>query len=123
MAIFAYIDETGTSALDDADQPVLTIVAALVEENQVQPLAESIRALAMRALGWRPAVFELHGTEIFHGTGHWSALDPAHRIEAYTSHCHRSGARPRRVHRRRPARNRPHRRHDGDLENEQDRTR
>ena len=39
------------------------------------------------------------------------------------SHCHRSGARPRRVHRRRPARYRPHRRHDGDLEDDQDRAR
>jgi len=83
MALFAYIDETGTSSLTDTAQPILTLVAALVDEDQVQPLDESLRGLAMSALGWRPADFEFHGSDVFHGNGYWSTRTPAQLIEAY----------------------------------------
>lgn len=83
MAILTYIDETGTSVLEDAEQPILTVVAVLVKEDQVQPLSESMRSLAMRALGWRPLRFEFHGYEIFHGEGHWAPLDQPSLVQAY----------------------------------------
>lgn len=84
MATFAYIDETGTSSLDDSDQPIVTLVAALVDESEVQPLAESFRSLAMHALPVRPHDFEFKGYEIFHqGEGPWANLTADQRVDVY----------------------------------------
>lgn len=85
MAVFVYIDETGTPVLDDPDQPVLTLVAALVREDQVQPLAYSLRQVAMSSLGWLPADFEFHGEQIFNGGRYWADVEPVRRVAAYTA--------------------------------------
>jgi hypothetical protein len=79
MARFVYIDETGTSGR----QPFLTIAAALVDEEMVQPLAGGLRRVAMTQLGWLPADFEFHGRELWHGEKHWSDKQPAELIAAY----------------------------------------
>lgn len=83
MATFVYIDETGTTSLTDQEQPILAIVGVLVRESQIQALTESLGTLAMSALGWRPADFEFHGSEVFHGTGYWTPLSPPERVDAY----------------------------------------
>jgi hypothetical protein len=79
MARFVYIDETGTNG----QQPFLTIAAAIVEEEMVQPLARGLRRVAMTHLGWLPAGFEFHGRELWHGDIHWSGKEPAELIAAY----------------------------------------
>lgn len=84
MAFLAYIDETGTISLTDDDQPVLWLVAVLVDEAQVQPLATSMFQLAFSALGWRPQGFEFHGSEIWQKQNHWAGETPAQLIAAYT---------------------------------------
>lgn len=79
MARFVYIDETGTSG----KQPFLTIAAAIVDEEMVQPLAGGLRRVAMTQLGWLPEDFEFHGREVWHGEKHWSGKQPAELIAAY----------------------------------------
>ncbi len=79
VARFVYIDETGTSG----KQPFLTIAAALVDEEMVQPLAGGLRRVAMAQLGWLPADFEFHGRELWHGEKHWSDKQPPELIAAY----------------------------------------
>lgn len=79
MARFVYIDETGTSRR----QPFLTLAAAMVDEEMVQPLAGGLRRVAMTQLGWLPADFEFHGREIWHGEKHWSGKQPSELIAAY----------------------------------------
>ena len=79
MARLVYIDETGTTR----KQPFLTVAAAIVDEDMVQPLARALRERATELLGWLPADFEFHGRELWHGLGHWSKKEPAELIAAY----------------------------------------
>jgi hypothetical protein len=82
---FAYIDETGHSGnrLDDPRQPILTLVAVVINENQVQPLAKSLRDLVFAVLGWRPSGIEVHGQQIWAGTGPWKGIAPERRLASY----------------------------------------
>ncbi|GAB3919108.1 hypothetical protein GCM10011575_29430 [Microlunatus endophyticus] len=64
-------------------QPLLTLVAVIVEEGQVQPLAEEFRNLARRHLGHLPNDFELHGNEIWGGSNQWSTKSPGELIAVY----------------------------------------
>jgi hypothetical protein len=79
VARFVYIDETGTSG----KQPFLTVAAAIVDEDMVQPLAGGLRQVAKAHLGWLPADFEFHGRDLWHGTGHWAGKQPGDLIAAY----------------------------------------
>jgi hypothetical protein len=79
MARFVYIDETGTSR----KQPLLTITAAIVDEEMVQPLAGALRQVAKKHLGWLPADFEFHGRELWHGDRYWTGKAPPELIAAY----------------------------------------
>ena len=85
MAQLVYIDETGSAGRGAAKQPLLTLVGILVDEEKVQPLRESVDRVAWDHLGWRPADFELHGQEIWHGTGVWADKTPPELLAAYTS--------------------------------------
>lgn len=78
-----YIDETGTTNLDDTKQPVLTLVAAVVPEGQVSPLAASLRQVALAGLGWVPPDFEFHGQELWAGTKVWAGVDPPQLLAIY----------------------------------------
>ena len=74
MARFVYIDETGTAG----NQPYLHVVAAVVDEDQVQPLAVEMRKLAQRHLGFLlPDDFEFHGLQIWRGDPPWAGKPPS----------------------------------------------
>ena len=83
MAHLVYIDETGSVGKGANKQKLLTLAAVLVREDQVQPLAEAFRRVAWKHLKWLPADFELHGNEIWNGTGFWKSLPPAGLIAVY----------------------------------------
>jgi Protein of unknown function (DUF3800) len=83
MALFVYIDETGTTSLEDMKQPTLTLAAAIVQEDRVQPLAASLRQVAIDQLGSQFAGLEFHGNELWGGVGPWSSLDPPQLIATY----------------------------------------
>src|SRR5579875_3374432 len=84
MAEFAYIDETGSARRGKApDDPYLTLVAVLVDEDKVQPLSGALQRVAVGHLGYLPADFEFHGYELWGGLRWWSGKGPAERIAAY----------------------------------------
>jgi Protein of unknown function (DUF3800) len=83
MAHLVYIDETGSVGKGAKNQPLLTLAAALVHEDKVQPLTEAFREVAWKHLGRLPADFELHGNEIWGGNGPWRSLGPAELIAVY----------------------------------------
>jgi Protein of unknown function (DUF3800) len=83
MVQFVYIDETGSVGKGGAKQPYLTLAAVLTPEDQVQPLARAMRAVAFEHLGWLPKDFEFHGHEIWGGTGWWSEQEPPELIAAF----------------------------------------
>src|SRR4051812_4256624 len=83
MAHLVYIDETGSAGKGTKEQPLLTLAAVLVHEDNVRPLAEAFRAISWKHLKWLPADFELHGNEIWNGTGHWVSFTPSQLIAVY----------------------------------------
>ena len=83
MARFVYIDETGSVGTGGARQPFLTLVAAIVDESMVRPLAKGFGRLALDHLGWIPEDFELHGSEIWNGNRHWASKQPPALIATY----------------------------------------
>jgi hypothetical protein len=83
MAQLVYIDETGSVGKGAKKQKLLTLAAVLVHEDKVQPLAEAFRQVAWKHLGRLPVDFELHGNEIWNGTGPWSSLSPPELIAVY----------------------------------------
>lgn len=82
MAQFIYIDETGSVGTGSAQQPYLTLVAVIVHEDKVRPLAAA-RKVAFNHLGWLPDDLEFHGHEIWGGTGWWSEEQPPELIAKY----------------------------------------
>jgi Protein of unknown function (DUF3800) len=83
VAQLVYLDETGSVGKGARKQPLLTLAAVIVDEGQVQPLGEAFKAIAWRHLEWPPADFELHGYEIWNGTGHWVGKAPEQLIAVY----------------------------------------
>lgn len=83
MAQLVYIDETGSVGRAAKRQPLLTLAAVLVDVEKVQPLAKALQQVAWDHLGWVPANFELHGTEIWGGSGHWQGKSPGELMAAY----------------------------------------
>lgn len=83
MAQLVYIDETGSNGSRGAkSQPLLTLVAVIVPEDKVMPLAQELMGLARKHLGRRLPGVEFHGYEIWHGEGHWSGREPAVLLSA-----------------------------------------
>ena len=72
MAKFVYIDETGSSRGSLTKQPIMQLVAAIVDESAIRGLGESMKEVAHAHLGWFPAQFEFHGAEVWNGDGHWA---------------------------------------------------
>lgn len=83
MVQFVYIDETGSVGKGAAKQPYLTLAAVLTPEDQVQPLAQAMREVTLEHLGWVPSDFELHGHQIWGGTGWWSEKQPPELIATF----------------------------------------
>lgn len=83
MAHLVYIDETGSVGNGAKKQKLLTLAAVLVHEDKVQPLAERFRQIASKHLTRVPDDFELHGNEIWNGTGPWSSLTYPELIAVY----------------------------------------
>lgn len=88
MARLVYIDETGSVGTGGRRQPYLTLVAALVDEEMVQPLSQGLEQVAWDHLGWLPGDFEFHGNEIWQGTHHWQKKQPAELLAAYEAAIH-----------------------------------
>ncbi|OZD55589.1 hypothetical protein CH252_06960 [Rhodococcus sp. 06-1477-1B] len=82
MVELVYIDETGSVGRGARNQPYLTLVAVIVGESAVQPLAERLQRLAMEHLGWIPAGFEFHANEIWNGRGRWNGKQPPELLAA-----------------------------------------
>lgn len=84
MVELVYIDETGSSGTKAAkSQPYLTLAAVIVDEAKVAQLDTAVRDVAWKHLGWVPEDFELHGQEIFAGTGPWSGRTPPQLLAAF----------------------------------------
>lgn len=83
VACLVYIDETGSVGKGASKQALLTLVAVLVDEDNVQPLGLAFRQVARDHLGWLPADFELHGQEVWNGTGYWMGKTYDELIAAY----------------------------------------
>ncbi len=83
MARFVYIDESGSTGRGAKKQPFLIVVAAIVDEEMVQPLSKGLRHVAFKHLGWLPADFEFHGSEVWGGSKYWAGKSPAELIAAY----------------------------------------
>lgn len=85
VAEFVYLDETGSVGRAAKRQPFLTLVAVVVDEATVQPLADRMSDLAMRHLGWLPGDFEFHGKQLWSGDGHWDDKSPTELLAAFES--------------------------------------
>ena len=83
MACLVYIDETGSVGKGANKQPLLTLMAVMVDESKVQPLAERLKEVAWEHLDWYPGDFEFHGNEVWNGQGHWAGKTPDELIAAY----------------------------------------
>ena len=83
MASLVYIDETGSVGKGSRSQPLLTVAAAIVKEEHVQPLRESMRGIAMTHLGWVPADLEFHGNVLWNAGDHWSKMEPPQLLAVY----------------------------------------
>ena len=83
MASLVYIDETGSVGKGANKQPHLTLMAVMVDEAQVQPLAKRVKEVAWKHLEWVPADFEFHGNEVWNGQGPWKGKSPEELIAVY----------------------------------------
>lgn len=83
VARLVYIDETGSVGKGAKKQPMLTVVAVLVDEDKVQPLGGALQQVGRDHLGWLPPDFELHGNEIWSGTGYWTGKSYDELIAVY----------------------------------------
>lgn len=83
MAKLLYIDETGSVGKGANKQPLLTVAAVLVDEENVRALATAFRQVASDHLGWVPADFELHGNEVWGRQKHWKSKGYDELIAAY----------------------------------------
>lgn len=82
--LLTYIDETGNTPLSDRGQPLLTLAAAVVDEDQVQPLARSVRSIVTETLGDSYPIPELHGQQIWAGSGPWQGMEPPELLDVFT---------------------------------------
>ena len=82
-----YLDESGNTGrrLDDADQPVHWIVAVLVSESNALAFADALTSIRREALPPLAGRSELHGSELYSGTGPWAGVEPDRRIATYRS--------------------------------------
>lgn len=73
VAELVYLDETGSVGKGANKQRYLTLVAAAVSEESVQPLADRMRKIAADHLGAPvPLHFEFHAVDIWNNKGVWS---------------------------------------------------
>jgi uncharacterized protein DUF3800 len=83
----AYMDEAGNTGrrLDDAHQPIHSILSVVVEESMVPTLHEHLRETARDhcQANCGEDDFEFHGKDLFSGQGHFAGLPSAKRIEIY----------------------------------------
>ena len=85
MVQFIYIDETGSARGSLKRHRYLQIVGAIVDEDNVRGLRDSLKQSAMDHLGWIPAKFEFHGNQLWNGNGEWKNKTPAELLAAYES--------------------------------------
>jgi hypothetical protein len=80
----AYVDEAGNTGrkLDDPDQPIHWLVSVLVPEDQVMALTHALDGVVARHVPDDPQR-ELHGAELFGGSGSWRGVAPTTRLAVY----------------------------------------
>lgn len=83
MAELVYLDETGSVGRGARKQPLLRLVGVVVKEESVAPLADKMRFLAMKHLGYRPSDFEFHAYDLWHAQGYWSSKRPSELLAAF----------------------------------------
>lgn len=83
MATLVYIDETGSVGKGAKEQSLLTLMAVMVDEAEVQPLARRLKQIAKKHLGGYPENFEFHGNEVWGGKGFWAGRSHGDLIAAY----------------------------------------
>lgn len=83
MVELVYLDETGSVGRGARTQRYLTLVAAVVDESAVQPLADRMQQIAMEHLGWIPAEFEFHGTVLWNGNEYWDGKTPTQLLAVF----------------------------------------
>lgn len=83
MVKFVYIDETGSPRGSLDKHPRIQLVAAIVDEEEVRGLGESMRSVGMQHLGWFPEGFEFHGVEVWNGMGYWKPKAYEELLAAY----------------------------------------
>jgi hypothetical protein len=84
VARFVYIDETGSVGTGGRRQPYLTLVAAIVDESNVQLLSDGLRKVAEAHLDWPVSNdLEFHGHEIWQGLGYWAGKSYDQLIAVY----------------------------------------
>ena len=79
-----YLDESGNTGrrLDDPDQPVHWLVGVLVPEEHALLLSMALDQVIAQHVPDDPKR-ELHGAELFGGTGVWRGVDPDTRLAVY----------------------------------------
>ncbi|HWE98085.1 MAG TPA: DUF3800 domain-containing protein [Tepidisphaeraceae bacterium] len=79
-----YLDESGNSGLNlsDPQQPVFTLCAMIVAEDQWQGLEAGLKAVLDASFpGWQKINgFEIHGSDLRRGTGHFAGIQVTERI-------------------------------------------
>ena len=78
-----YFDETGNTGtnLRDPQQPVFVLGALIVPEETWQALEAALQAAVEESFGpSRPEDFEVHGTELRNGRGHFHGLPVSERL-------------------------------------------
>lgn len=83
MVTLVYIDETGSVGKAAKEQPLLTLMAVMVDETKIQPLAQRLKQVAKGHLGSYPSNFEFHGNEVWGGRGFWVDRSPEDLIAVY----------------------------------------
>lgn len=85
---FIYLDESGNTGnnLNDATQPIFVLGALVVPEAKWQKLEmELAAAIDLSFPPPRPDDFEVHATEIIHGSGYYRAFPIAKRLYFFQS--------------------------------------
>jgi len=84
MAKLVYIDETGLNEKGANKQPLLTLVAVIVDEQTVKPLRDSMKQIVSNYIELVPFEFEYHAYDIWHGRNLWTGQSNTKRLEVFS---------------------------------------
>lgn len=79
-----YIDEAGATGVHaNPQQPIHLLAAVMLDEAQVRPVEDELRALGYKYFGAKSGNtdFEFRGYDIYHGHGYFAGMKPDERIK------------------------------------------